>query len=130
VFASVADDLSVTLTGIATRRHPRAMLAEPHGSSYSGVSEIREPEDVAVSAGTGAVFTILSTPSEDRETGLAGAMFGAVLREILIGAPELPESAPIAVAVALRGYVPGLNMLSEAERQLLAEWLDRAIDDR
>jgi hypothetical protein len=32
------------------------------------------------------------------------------------------------VAVALRAIAPRLDMLTDAERKLLAEWLDRAID--
>lgn len=90
------------------------------------VSEQRAIELIRA-AGTGAVLTILSTPTNQREPGLADAMFDAVLREILTDTPELLDNGPIAAAVAFRTYVPGLDMLSEAERQLLTEWLDRAI---
>jgi hypothetical protein len=34
----------------------------------------------------------------------------------------------MASAVTLRAVAPTLDMLSNAERQLLAEWLDRAIE--
>ena len=35
----------------------------------------------------------------------------------------------MAAAVALRAAVPRLSVLSEAERQLAAEWLDRVVED-
>jgi hypothetical protein len=54
-------------------------------------------------------------------------MFEAVLREILTDAPEVPESGPIAAAVAFRAVASQLGMLSDAEQKLLSEWLDRAI---
>jgi AcrR family transcriptional regulator len=91
------------------------------------VSEQRAA-DLIRAAGTGAVLTLLSTPPGERDSGLAGAMYEAVLREILTDAPAAPESGPIAAAVALRALAPQLDMLSDAEQKLLSEWLDRAID--
>lgn len=79
-------------------------------------------------AGTGTIQTLLSTPADQRDPGLAGDMFQAVLAQILTDAPERPEGGPVAAAVACRAIAPQLGMLSEAERQLLTEWLDRAID--
>ena len=55
-------------------------------------------------------------------------MFQAVLGQILTDAPERPEGGRMAAAVALRAMAPQLDMLSEAERRLLTEWLDRAIN--
>jgi hypothetical protein len=57
-------------------------------------------------------------------------MFQAVLRQILIDAPERPAGGPIATAVAFRAIAPRLDMLSKAERQLPTEWLDRALSTR
>jgi len=56
-------------------------------------------------------------------------MYEAVLRQILTDAPERATSGSSATAVAFRAIAPHLDMLSDAERQLLAEWLDRAIAD-
>jgi AcrR family transcriptional regulator len=90
------------------------------------VSE-RRAVDLIHAAGTGAVLALLSRPPEQRDPGLAGDMFDAVLRHIVTDAPELPDSGPVASAVALRAVAPRLDMLSDAERHLLTEWLDRAI---
>ncbi len=54
-------------------------------------------------------------------------MYEAVLRQILTDAPEHAASGPTATTVAFRAIAPHLDMLSDAERQLLAKWLDRAI---
>jgi len=79
-------------------------------------------------AGTGVLQTLLSTPPEDRDPDLADAMYEAVLTQVLTDAPERVDDRPTATAVAFRAVVPRLTMLSAAERQLLADWLDRSID--
>lgn len=84
--------------------------------------------DLIHAAGTGTVLTILSTPPQQRDPRLAEDMYEAVLRQVLTDAPEPAESGAMATMVAVRAIAPRLDMLSEAERQLLAEWLTRAID--
>jgi AcrR family transcriptional regulator len=84
--------------------------------------------DLIRAGGTGAVLALLSMPPDERDPGLTDAMYEAVLREILTDAPEVSGSSPIAAAVAVRALAPRLGMLSDAERKLLSEWLDRAID--
>jgi AcrR family transcriptional regulator len=86
----------------------------------------RRAVDLFQAAGTGTVFTLLSMAPEDRDPGLADAMYDAVMQAILTDAPALPEEGATAAAVAFRTLVPDLATLSEAERALLSEWLDRA----
>ncbi len=88
----------------------------------------RRAVDLIQAAGIGTIQTLLSTTPDHRDPGLADAMFEAVLGQILTDAPDRAEGGSIATAVAFRAIAPGLHMLSESERQLLAEWLDRAID--
>lgn len=83
--------------------------------------------DLIQAAGIGVIQTLLSVPPGQRDPSLADAMLEAVLREILTDAPQRAASGPMATAVAVRAIAPQLDMLSPAERQLLAEWLDRAI---
>ncbi|MEP6851625.1 MAG: TetR/AcrR family transcriptional regulator [bacterium] len=104
-----------------------------HRLALTGRLQVSEQRavDLIHAAGTGAVLTLLSTPSEQRDPGLADDLFDAVLRRIVTGAAvpfELPDNGPVASAVALRAIAPKLDMLSDAERQVLAEWLDRAIE--
>lgn len=91
------------------------------------VSE-RRAVDLIRAAGTGTVTTILATPPELREAALAEEMYDAVLRQILTDAPREAERGSIATAVAFRALAPQLEMLSDAERRLLGDWLDRVVD--
>jgi AcrR family transcriptional regulator len=76
-------------------------------------------------AGTGTVFTLLSMPPQDRDLGLVDAMYDTVMEAILTDAPALPEESTTAAAVTFRTLIPDLTALSDAERALLSEWLDR-----
>jgi AcrR family transcriptional regulator len=100
-----------------------------HRVAAAGRLRVSERRAVGLiqAAGTGVIQTLLSAPPDQRDLGLAESMFQAVLRQILAEAPERPDGGPIATTVAFRAIVPRLDLLSEAERQLLAEWLDRAL---
>lgn len=50
--------------------------------------------DLIRAAGTGAILTMLSTAPDERDPALADALFEAVLRDILTGAPGPPDSGP------------------------------------
>ncbi|WP_037077399.1 TetR/AcrR family transcriptional regulator [Pseudonocardia spinosispora] len=117
------------------RRSPAArtgmdvLRSRVHRVALAGRLRVGEERAVELihAAGTGAVLTLLSTPPSDRDPGLADDLFDAVLRRILTDTAPFAEDGPLASAVALRAVTPALDMLSDAERQLLTEWLDRAI---
>jgi AcrR family transcriptional regulator len=96
----------------------------------AAIGRLRVAERRAVelihAAGTGAVLTLLSMPPEERAPDLADAMYDAVMQAILTDVPALAEDNTIAAAVAFRTVVPRLSMLTDAERALLSQWLDRA----
>ena len=96
----------------------------------AAIGRLRVPEARAAelihAAGTGAVLALLATPPERRDLGLADAMYEAVMRSILTDAPALPADDATAAAVAFRAFVPELPRLTDTERALLSEWLDRA----
>jgi AcrR family transcriptional regulator len=100
----------------------------------AAIGRLRVPERRAVelihAAGTGALLTLLATPPQHRDPGLADAMYDAVTRVILTDAPPLPAGDATAAVVALRAVAPALTGLSDAERALLTEWLDRAVAGR
>ncbi len=114
----------------AAQAGKQVLQARVHRVAVTGRLRVSEQRavDLIHAAGTGTVLTILATPPEQRDPGLAEGMYEAVLGQILTDAPEGAESGPMATAVALRAIAPHLDMLSDAERQLLAEWLDRAVD--
>lgn len=98
----------------------------------ASVGRLRVAESRAVNlihaAGMGAVLSILSTPAALNDLGVGDAMYDAVLAAILTDAPALPVAGTTASAVAFRTVVPNLPSLTDAERALMTQWLDRAID--
>lgn len=89
------------------------------------VSETRAV-DLIQAAGIGVIQTLLSRPPEHRDSGFADALLEAILGHILTDAPPV-ETGPEAAAIAFRTIAPHLDVLTEAERGLLVQWLDRAI---
>lgn len=79
------------------------------------------------SAGRGITLTLIGLPPDRRDPALAEmareAVLAAVTTEVAADAP--PDGGPVATVVALRAVLPQLSVLTEAERGLLAEWLDR-----
>ena len=88
----------------------------------------------ASAAGTGLVLSLISTPPEQRDLGLP-----AVVRETVLAAIATDASAGAAShggdnlaarAVALRALLGDdtAAVLTDAERNMLAQWLDRLAD--
>ena len=76
-------------------------------------------------SGRGTVLTLLGIPPDRRDPAFAPAAREALIAAIVTGAPGLEVSGPASAAVALRAVLPEATVLSEAERRLLGEWLDR-----
>jgi AcrR family transcriptional regulator len=104
------------------------LRARVHRIAAIGRLRVTEPRAVEIihAAGTGTVLTLLSAPPQHRDLDLADAMYEAVKRAILTDVPTLPADNAAAAAVTFRAIAPTLTMLTDAERALLAEWLDRA----
>ena len=86
--------------------------------------------DLIQAAGIGAIQTSLATPVDDRDPGLSDAMLQAVLDQI-VAEPDHPSQSnrtTLTTIVAFRAVASELDGLTAAERQLLRQWLDRAID--
>jgi AcrR family transcriptional regulator len=110
----------------------RVLEGKVHRVAATGRLRVSEQRavDLIEAAGIGAIQVILSTPPERRDPSLADDMFDAVRRQILTDAPGAPVAGPTATAVTFRALAPGLDVLTEGERRLLTEWLDRVIDGR
>ena len=103
---------------------PVSLVREPATSSRSNVSSAvrgrgRAVEPARICEGDRRRL------GEIRDAGLADAMYDAVMQAIPTDAPALPEESTTAAAVTFRALVPDLAALSDAERGLLSEWLDR-----
>ncbi len=107
----------------------RVLESRVHRVAESGRLRVSERRAVNLiqAAGIGTIQTLLATPPERRDSGLAEGMFEAVLQQILVDAPDSTGNGSAATAVAFRAITPHLEALTEAERRLLAEWLDRVI---
>jgi AcrR family transcriptional regulator len=103
-----------------------------HRVAAAGRLRVPEPRavDMIQAAGAGVVLTLLATPPAERDPGLADAVYAALTSAILTDQPALPAGDAVAAAVAFRAVAPGLPALTDAERALLAEWLDRISGDR
>lgn len=116
----------------AAEKGKRVLEARVHRVAAAGRLRVSEPHavDLIQAAGIGVIQTVLATPPDRRTPGLAESMFEAVCRQILTDAPVPANGGPTATVVAFRALAPRLDALSDAERRLLVEWLDRAIDAR
>ena len=113
----------------AARSGRHVLEARVHRVALTGRLRVSEERAVNIiqAAGIGTIQSLLATPPEQRDAGLAESMYEAVLRQILTDAPEPSQNGPLSAAVAFRALAPQLDMLSEGEKQLLSEWLDRAV---
>lgn len=111
----------------AARAGREVLASRVHRLAVAGLLRVPEPHavDLIQAAGTGAIHVLLATPEQTRDPDLAEAMMEAVLAAILVDDPGGVPAGPVSAAVALRAVAPDLEVLSAAERRLLAEWLDR-----
>ena len=107
-----------------------AMLRERMRSlALAGRLRVDERRAAAMvrAAACGVVFILLEMPVDERDAGLSKATREAVIAAIITDGPE-PELLSLApVATTLRALLPGADGLTEGERHLLAEWLDRMV---
>ncbi|MER7249380.1 TetR/AcrR family transcriptional regulator [Kribbella sp. NPDC000426] len=81
--------------------------------------------DLVHAAGTGAVLALLAVPEERRDPRLADTMFDAVVTAITTNQVQTRNTGPTTAANALRAQLPDLAMLTDGERHVLDEWLNR-----
>lgn len=108
------------------------MLAE-HVGRVAAAGRLRVSErraiDLLRACGRGAVLTMLATPPEERDPQLLVDAREAVIAAITTDAPAVADGGTAAAATALRAALGGTRALSEAERRLMAEWLERLADE-
>ena len=105
-----------------------AILAEQIGR-IAAAGRLRIPEDRAAAlvhaAGSGTTFTLIATPPDRRDPELARTAREAVIAAITTDAPAGADPGPVAAAVTMRAVLPRTGALTEPERGLMQEWLDR-----
>ena len=94
------------------------------------VGEERATDLMHVS-GCGTVLTLLAMPEGRRDMGLSRAARDAAIAAIVTDSPVVEESGPATAAITLRAALPdSVAVLSDGERRLLGEWLDRLAASR
>lgn len=79
-------------------------------------------------AAAGTVIALLAMPTEDRDPGLGDAVYDAVMRSVFTDHDADPgEDAAYNAAITLHSSLPALTGLTNAERTMMAEWLERII---
>jgi AcrR family transcriptional regulator len=90
---------------------------------------LRVDEEVAAhvihATGRGAVLTWLSLPEDRRDPALFTTLREAMVAAVTNQRPAVRDPGPAGAARALRAALPEQTDLSDAERHLLTEWLDR-----
>ena len=107
----------------------KVLQARVHRIAAAGRLRVSErlAADMVHAAGCGAVMTLLAAPKALRPPGLSDAMFDAIVAAIATAEPALRAAGPVPVANTLSAEIPALTMLSDGERHVLAEWLDRIV---
>ncbi len=135
-FGLANPDLYVLLTSPARGRRSsaaaagaRVLRARVHRLAEAGRLRVdeRRAVDLVHAAGTGALLTLLAKPAEERHMALADALFEAVVEAILLDTPVVSDPGALPLAVAFSTTIPQLRALTEAERGVLAEWVDRSV---
>jgi AcrR family transcriptional regulator len=83
---------------------------------------------LAHATGMGVVLNLIATPEGERDPELSVTARELVLTRILTDSAEPPGSDLSGRAIALRAGLAGATVLTDAERVLLGEWLDRIAD--
>ena len=98
-----------------------------HRLAAAGLLRVSEAQaaDLVRAVGRGTVLTLLSMPDTQRDLALSRAACDAVTGAVTRAVPVMEKPTAAAAAVALRALLPEVRCLSDGERQLIAEWLER-----
>ena len=91
------------------------------------VSEVRATA-LLHSVGTGTILTLLGQPDDRRDLGLSEAARETVIAAIVDDGALSPKTGPGAAATMLRANLDRTAVLTDGERHLLRELLDRIAD--
>jgi AcrR family transcriptional regulator len=104
-------------------------ILRAHVRHVAEAGRLRVSEEHAVqlihASGSGIVLALLALPADQRDPALSGLAREACLAAITTDDAALTTPGPVGAAVALRAVLPGITALTDAERAVLAEWLDR-----
>ncbi len=104
-------------------------ILKEHLRRVAAVGRLRFSEERAAelfhASACGTVLTLLAMADGRRDMSLSELAREAAIAAITTGSPAFESSGPAAAAVALRAVLPEVESLSDGERSLLTEWLNR-----
>lgn len=104
-------------------------LLKEHIRRVAAAGRLRFSEERAAdlfhASGCGTVLTLLAHAESHRDMSLSEIAREAAIAAITTDAPAFEKSGAGAAAVALRAFLPDVQSLSDGERSLLTEWLNR-----
>jgi AcrR family transcriptional regulator len=105
----------------------RVLQGHIRGIAAAGRLKVSErlAADLVHAAGCGTVMTLLAIPEGRRDMGLSDAAREATIAAITADAPAPAAHGPAAAANALRAGLGEVTVLTDGERHVLDEWLDR-----
>jgi AcrR family transcriptional regulator len=106
------------------------LAARVHRIAEAGRLRVSEERAVQLvhAAGSGTTIALIAMPEAARDLELSVMAREAVVAAITTDAPAPSAPGPVGAAVALRAVLPQATALTEPERGLMREWLDRITD--
>ncbi|GAA1852877.1 TetR/AcrR family transcriptional regulator [Actinomadura bangladeshensis] len=106
------------------------LAARVHRIAEAGRLRVGEERAVQLvhAAGSGTTIALIAMPEAARDLELSVMAREAVIAAITTDAPAHSAPGPVGAAVALRAVLPQATALTEPERGLMREWLDRIAD--
>ncbi len=112
--------------------HSHHMLREHiHRVAVAGRLRVSEERaaDLFHASACGIVLTLLATPEVRRDMKMAEIARESILAAITTEAPAIKTPGPAAAAVALLAVLNDAASLTQAERTMIAEWLERLVNE-
>jgi len=92
-----------------------------------GVGEERAVQ-LVFAVGSGTTLALIGLPEDRRDPALSDLAREAVIAAITTETPAMATPGPAGAAIALRAVLPEVTALTDQERGLLREWLDRIVN--
>ena len=106
-----------------------AAVLAAHIRRIAEAGRLRVSEERAVNlvhaVGNGTTLALIATPADRRDPALSAMAREAVIAAITTDTPAATSPGPAGAAIALRATLPQTTALTESERGLMQEWLDR-----
>lgn len=128
VYAAVFGSVRAGPQPPAMRRSDEVLLAMMRRIAAAGRLRVDEQTAarVAQGAGRGTTLLLLATPPTERDLRVSEIAREAVIAAVTTDAAPSASGEPVAVAARTVGAaLPDVDVLSDAEKGLMAEWLDR-----